>query len=66
MQKWEYQILKLRVLKPDYDYIVQSVNNQGIGGKVISPQSTSGVLLNEYLDEAGQEGWEAVGLTTAG
>lgn len=57
MKKWEYQVVRI------YGGVVMMSNGQELG-KIVSNQPV-GVLLYEYLNEAGEDGWEVVGMAEA-
>ena len=57
MNKWEYQVVRT------YGGVVMMANGQELG-KIVSNQPV-GVLLYEYLNEVGEDGWEVVGMAEA-
>ncbi len=54
MDKWEYKVVRT------YGGVVMMTNGQELG-KIVSNQPV-GVMLFEYLNEVGEEGWEVVGM----
>ena len=54
MEKWEYLVVR------SYGGVVMRVNDQEIGK--MAGATPVGQLLYEYLNRAGEEGWEVVGM----
>jgi hypothetical protein len=54
MDKWEYKVVRT------YGGVVMLTNGQEVG-KIVNNQPV-GVMLYEYLNEVGEEGWEVVGM----
>lgn len=54
MDKWEYKVVRT------YGGVVMLTNGQEVG-KIVNNQPV-GVMLYEFLNEVGEEGWEVVGM----
>ena len=54
MNKWEYKVVRT------YGGVVMLTNGQEVG-KIVNNQPV-GVMLYEFLNEVGEEGWEVVGM----
>ena len=54
MDKWEYKVVRT------YGGVVMLTNGQEVG-KIVNNQPV-GVMLYEYLNEVGEEGWEVAGM----
>lgn len=54
MDKWEYKVVRT------YGGVVMLTNGQEVG-KIVNNQPV-GVMLYEFLNEVGEDGWEVVGM----
>ncbi|MBW4496443.1 MAG: hypothetical protein KME26_25870 [Oscillatoria princeps RMCB-10] len=54
MQKWEYLFVRL-------DYFAGDLRPKLANGKEL-PAQDGGISLHEYANQAGEEGWELVGM----